>query len=162
MLRPLTSPEAYIACVVAHNVLPGNLYGAVALDDGFLSRLRAKMSQKSWNSLGRGDKQAIVSDNWEKGIKMEFTKECARDWTIDTMSRGNGTRGSNSPAVHLTTYDQLYIEITKCLTNEYRPDIWNIYKPILAENAELVLGQIRQVKMQYNTTPKVRWPLSMQ
>jgi hypothetical protein len=73
-------------------VLPGNLSGAIFIDQAFESFARTRISR--WDGLPLRDKSKVLSNEWEFGIKRTFdgfesedSDEEERSWTVQLPPR---------------------------------------------------------------------------
>ncbi|QYS98213.1 hypothetical protein H0G86_005403 [Trichoderma simmonsii] len=116
----------------------GKLCGATFVDERFRLLLKSKIPLPSWERLGEDGVARLMNNEWENGIKPQFTND-GRNWTIQipVSSRKRDHDQFSCP------------EIT--ITNQ---EVVDVFRPIMSQIVELVITQIQEVKRRYKKLPK--------
>ncbi|EXV04309.1 Hsp70 family protein [Metarhizium robertsii] len=118
--------------------VPGNgrLCGAVRLDEAFARLLRTKMPMNVLKALSPAERQRLMYDNWETGIKPGFAND-ERSWTVRIPFCASLSNVQYPKDIILG-----------------REDIWLVFEDVLTEVASLVLDQIQEAHRKYGKPPK--------
>ncbi|KID99979.1 actin-like ATPase domain-containing protein, partial [Metarhizium majus ARSEF 297] len=114
----------------------GRLCGAVRLDEAFARLLRTKMPMNVLKALSPAERQRLMYDNWETGIKPGFAND-ERSWTVRIPFCASLSNVQYPKDIILG-----------------REDIWLVFEDVLTEVASLVLDQIQEANRKYGKPPK--------
>lgn len=139
LLPPCPGKSSSDFCVI------GSLCGAVFVDDRFLDLLKNKFKgifEGAWDSLDPEELKDIMSQNWENGIRNQFSGE-TRTWTV----RVPHSILDGVPRDQRGKYPKL-IEISS-------KELEDVIHPIVEKIKSLVDAQVDAVKSKEGCPPKV-------
>ncbi|KAK7426412.1 hypothetical protein QQZ08_007167 [Neonectria magnoliae] len=116
----------------------GGLCGAVFLDEGFINLIKQKVSPNAWDRLSKQEQKKFLNDEWEDGIKQQFTDQ-QRRWLVELPEVcGEATSGiKRRRAIDLSS-----------------SEIALVFSPIIQKIQKLVASQVQAVVDKYTKPPK--------
>ncbi|KAF0638040.1 hypothetical protein FPSE5266_00075 [Fusarium pseudograminearum] len=110
----------------------GKLCGGVFLDEEFLELIKGKVTPGSWPSVSIAEQKMFLNNEWEHGIKPQFSNQ-NRTWQVDLPDSCSGpTSGGNMKrrkAIDLSS-----------------DEIWSVYNPIINKIEALVSRRISKIE----------------
>lgn len=121
--------------------VPGGLCGAVFVDNAFITLLKRKFGEETWNRISASDLADIMGRDWETGIRHQFTGQ-PRSWTVrqpyDSIDEAVKKIGGAQPKITITA-----------------DEVRDVFQPVVTKIQTLVNAQIASVLAKESKLPKV-------
>ncbi|KAF4478595.1 hypothetical protein FAGAP_12288 [Fusarium agapanthi] len=117
----------------------GGLCGSIFLDENFLKLIKRKISSKSWKNISKADEKRFLNDEWEHGIKEQFSGQ-DRSWLVSLPEGCHGVFNQGSKR-------QRHIRLSL-------NDVLSVFTPVVDRIEELVRRQTQAIQDKYGRSAK--------